>query len=104
MQAVVASLSQDFDLLIVDSPPLGVFADSAVLSSFLDGTLLVVDAAHSRRAPVRRAAEALAKAKANMFGVVLNRLSSPVYADYARYYGPHAEVAAGAGADSSRTA
>ena len=102
MQSVVTSLSQDFDLLIFDSPPLEVFADSAVLSSFLDGTLLVVDAARSRRASVRRAAEALAKAKANMFGVVLNRLSSPVYADYARYYGLPAEAAAGANADSSR--
>lgn len=72
MQSVVASLSAHYDLLIFDSPPLEVFADAAVLSSFLDGTLLVVDAARGRRAPARRAAEALAKAKANVFGVVLN--------------------------------
>ncbi len=103
MQSVVASLTSNFDLLVFDSPPLEVFADSAVLSSFLDGTLLVVDTARGRRAPVRRAADAVEKAKGNLFGVVLNRLSSPAYADYARYYGPPAEIPAAASADSSRT-
>ncbi len=100
----MASLSAHYDLLIFDSAPVEIFADSAVLSSFLNGTLLVVDAARSRRAPLRRAADALAKAKANVFGVVLNRFPSSVYAGYASYYGPRAEVAAGVGADSSRTA
>ncbi len=102
MQSVLTLLSADFDLLIFDSPSLEIVADSAVLSSLLDGTLLVVDAARSRRAPVRRAAETLAKARANMLGVVLNRLPSPVSADHARYYGPRDKVAAGASADLSQ--
>ncbi len=104
MHSVVASLSSTYDLVVFDSPPLEVFADSAVLSSFLDGTLLVVDAARGRRAPVRRAADAVEKAKGNLLGVVMNRHSSPAYADYARYYGPPAEVPASASPDSSRTA
>jgi capsular exopolysaccharide synthesis family protein len=101
MHSVLTRLSADFDLLIFDSPPLEIVADSAVLSSLLDGTLLVVDAARSRRAPARSAAETLATAKANMLGVVLNRLSWQASTDYARYYGPQARVAAGAGSDSS---
>ena len=103
MQSVVASLTSKYDLVVFDSPPLEVFADSAVLSSFLDGTLLVVDAVRGRRAPVRRAADAVEKAKGNLLGVVMNRHSSPAYADYARHYGPPAEVPAGAHPDSRRT-
>jgi capsular exopolysaccharide synthesis family protein len=104
MESAVATLSAHYELLIFDSAPVEMFADSAVLGSFLDGTLLVVDAARSHRAPLLRAAEALAKAKANVFGVVLNRLPSSTYAGYGSYYGPRAEVAAGVGADSGRTA
>lgn len=86
MRTVVRELGERFDLLLFDSPPLDVVADAAILSAFLDGTILVVDATKSRRTIVRRAREALAKANANVLGVVLNRLPEQAYSHYYDQY------------------
>ena len=74
MRTVLRQLQADEDLVIFDSPPLQAVTDSAILSSFLDGTLLVIDAEHSRQRTVRLGRETLAKAGANVLGAVLNRL------------------------------
>lgn len=104
MRTVLASLSATYDLLIFDSPALEVLSDSAVISSFVDGTILVVDAGRSRKEPVRRAREALTRANANMIGVVFNGFSEQPSADYERYYGANSEMASGTQIDSIRPA
>jgi non-specific protein-tyrosine kinase len=86
MRAIVERLKTRDDLLIFDSPPLQAVTDSAVLSSFLDGTLLVIDAGHTRRRSVLQAREALAKVGANVLGAVLNRFPARSRADDADYY------------------
>ena len=86
MKALVATLAENYDLLIFDSPPLEVFTDAAVLSSYLDGTILVVEARRGRRVKLRNAREALAKANANVMGVVINGLAPKAHSDYGRYY------------------
>jgi non-specific protein-tyrosine kinase len=86
MQAVLGFLKQSAGLIIVDSPPLQAVADAALLSSTLDGTLLVIDAARSRRRVVRVARETLTRAGANVLGAVLNRASSAAHLSYG-YYG-----------------
>jgi len=73
--------------VIFDSPPLQVVTDASVLSSFLDGTILVIDAGHSRRRPLRQAREALARADATVFGAVINRVSKGAPSNYSTYYG-----------------
>ncbi len=98
MRAVLEQLSSSVDLLVVDSPPLRAFADAAILSSFLDGTVFVVDASVSRRRAVRQGREALTRAAAHMLGVVLNRVPGAARVEYAGYYGKlAAEPQAGAG-------
>src|SRR6185295_19361218 len=56
------------DVLIIDSPPLRVVTDAAILSAFVDGTLLVIDATTSRRAAVRLGREALNRVNAQVDG------------------------------------
>jgi capsular exopolysaccharide family len=87
MRAILDRLKAGGDLLIFDSPPLQAVTDSAVLSSFLDGTLFVIDAGHSRPRTVRLGREALDRAGAKVLGAVLNRITVRVHADYADYYG-----------------
>ena len=89
MRAVVRALAEKYDLLLFDSPPLDVFADAAVLSAFMDGTVLVVDASKNRRKIVHQAREALAKANATVLGAVLNRLPEPTYSHYYENYGDY---------------
>jgi polysaccharide biosynthesis transport protein len=92
MRVIVDRLMSAGDLLIFDGPPLQVVTDSAILSSIADGTLLVVDSGHTRRAPVRQAREALAKAGANVLGAVLNRIPAKSRRDQADYYGGYVDT------------
>jgi succinoglycan biosynthesis transport protein ExoP len=91
MRIVLERLKSATDLVVFDSPPLQAVTDSAILSSFLDGTLLVIDAGRSRRRAVRPAREALARAGANVLGVALNRIAARTDSVYASYYGGHFE-------------
>lgn len=87
MQTVINRLREAADLVIVDSPPLLAVTDAAVLSSYLDGTLLVIDAAHSRRRVVRMAREMLTRAGATTLGAVLNRVPAVTRFGYGGIYG-----------------
>jgi non-specific protein-tyrosine kinase len=96
MRSVLASLSERYDMIVIDSPPLDVFTDSAVMSSFLDASILVIEVRRGRRAQVRAAREALAKANAHLIGVVLNGIQPKATSDYGRYYGAQSDAPGGA--------
>jgi protein-tyrosine kinase len=91
MRAVVDMLVKSETLVIFDSPPVEAVTDAAILGSFVDATLFVVDAQRSRRRAVRLARESLAKTGANVVGAVLNRVAARSRADdqgaYGDYYG-----------------
>jgi capsular exopolysaccharide synthesis family protein len=95
MRQVLERLRGAADIVVLDSPPVQAVTDAAILSSYVDGVLLVVDASHGRRRAVRESREALARAGANVLGVVLNRLPSAANASYAAYYGHDGEVPEG---------
>lgn len=95
-RTIFERLLKEYDLVIVDSPPVQVVADAIILSSYLDGTLLVIDAARTRRAAVRNGREALAKADATVLGAVLNRLPESTTDEqlyYGEYYGAGSSTA-----------
>jgi capsular exopolysaccharide synthesis family protein len=86
MHAVLERLKSEHDLIIFDSPGLQSVTDSAVLGSFLDGTILVIDSETSHRRIVRQAREALDRVGANVLGAVLNRLPAKRSAELADEY------------------
>ena len=89
MRTVVERLRDACDLLIFDTPPLQAVADAAVLSSFADGTLMVVHARRGHRSGIRQGRDDLARAGAAVLGVVLNGLPDTFQASYASYYGDY---------------
>ncbi|MEO8433470.1 MAG: polysaccharide biosynthesis tyrosine autokinase [Pyrinomonadaceae bacterium] len=90
MRKVLAALSERFAHIIVDSPPAISFTDAAILSTLVDGVILVVHGGHSSRAVVRRAKQQLVDVGAHIFGVVLNKVKLEAedyyYGYYSRYY------------------
>ena len=72
---VFAALRENFDLVLVDSPPVLPVTDAMVLSTYADGTLVVVAAGQTRHAALHRAAERFAQAKAPLVGIVLNQVT-----------------------------
>lgn len=85
MQRVVDALSASADLVLFDSPPIGLVTDAAMLASRVDGVILVIRAGKTRRETASRAREILEKVNARVLGVVLNdaHLGSGFY----RYHG-----------------
>jgi len=72
--ATMRGLTERFDVVLVDAPPLHGVADAAVLSKVTDGALLVVRANRTRTADVQRSTDLLERVGARLVGAVLNAL------------------------------
>ncbi len=85
MKQVMAELAEIADVIIYDSPPAVIVADAAILSERVDGTVFVIKVDKTRREVVQQAIFNLRQAEANLFGVVLNRVSKKTHSYY--YHG-----------------
>jgi non-specific protein-tyrosine kinase len=98
MRAILAELLERVDLVVIDSPPLQAVTDAAVLSSLVDGTILVVAAGKTRRGSLVRGRDALQRVGANVLGALLNGVSEGMDSGgafaYFGYYGAAGETAA----------
>jgi capsular exopolysaccharide synthesis family protein len=74
MKELLRVLSGKFDHILIDSPPLMNVTDPVILSTMVDGVILVIQAGRSTRDVLRRARQELASVGAKIFGVVLNNL------------------------------
>lgn len=83
---LVEEVSNKFDIVIIDTPPLGSIIDSALVSACADGTLLLVKAKTVDYKTVQRVKEQLEKANARIIGVVLNNIKKADYGSYRNYY------------------
>jgi capsular exopolysaccharide synthesis family protein len=88
MRRLVAALQKSFTHVVIDSPPIASFTDGVLISTMVDGVLLVVHGGKSSRHVVRRSRQLLQDVGAKIFGVVLNNinLQSHDYYYYQRYY------------------
>jgi polysaccharide biosynthesis transport protein len=86
MRRVLDKLSERFAHIVIDSPPVISFTDASILSTMVDGVVLVVHGGKSSRAVVRRAKQQLLDVGANIFGVVLNNVKLETQDYYSGYY------------------
>jgi capsular exopolysaccharide synthesis family protein len=89
MRRLISVLQANYTHVVVDSPPVSSFTDGVLISSMVDGVLLVVHGGKSSRHIVRRSKQLLNDVGAKIFGVVLNNvnLQSHDYYYYQSYYG-----------------
>lgn len=86
---VFAELRAQFDVVLVDGPPVLPVADALILTQFSDMTILVVRSGVTRRRALRRARHALARVESASLALILNAapLSGPDgYGYYGQYY------------------
>jgi capsular exopolysaccharide synthesis family protein len=85
---LLKAMAQRFDRVIIDSPPAGVVADAIVLSTQVDGTLVVLKAGQTSRDAAQRAVRSIADVNGRIFGAVLNDLdlNDQRYGQYYQYY------------------
>jgi capsular exopolysaccharide synthesis family protein len=86
MKDMLRLLADQYDHILIDSPPMINVTDPLILSTLVDGVLLVVEGGKTTRNVVRRARIELANVGARIFGVILNNvnLKREGYDDY--YY------------------
>ncbi len=96
---LVEEASREYDLVVLDAPPLLGFAEPLQMASVVDGVIVVARAGDTSRTALRSVIATLARLRANLVGVVLNevhRESSPGYYysynnRYNKYYSSEAK-------------
>jgi tyrosine-protein kinase Etk/Wzc len=89
MRKLIAEARESFDAVLFDTPPLLAVTDAAVLSTRVDGTVLVVRMGKTAREAVRRALLTLRAVHPRILGAVLNDVdfrSGSYYGGYGYYY------------------
>ena len=73
MKQILDELKSVAEVIIVDSPPVLVYADAIVLSGRLDGVIMVIQAGKSTRAAITQTLFDLQNANANLLGSIFNQ-------------------------------
>lgn len=94
MSELLSSLRERYDLVLLDSPPVGVVTDGVILSTKVDATIAVVRAHRTRMEFLERTNDEINRVGGPLLGVVLNEFdasqsygSSYKYYKYYKYYG-----------------
>src|SRR6266850_2531678 len=74
MRNLLEGACESFKYIIIDSPPIASFTDGVLISSLVDGVLLVVHGGRTSRQVVKRTRQMLQEIGARIIGVVLNKI------------------------------
>lgn len=86
MKELLKELQEQADFIIFDSPPVIAVTDALVLATQVDGVVLVLDFGEVTRDAAKQTKELLEKVKANILGVVLNKIDMEKEGQYYPYY------------------
>jgi len=90
MSQLVDKLEQEWDMILLDSPPIVAVTDASTISGEIDAIAMVVKAGTTERSAVDRALDVMRNVKAPLIGAILNGASQQSlggkYAYYYSYY------------------
>ena len=72
VREVLAEIAPNFDVVVIDSPPINLLADAALLGSAADAVMLVVRVGHTQVDDLRFAMDQLESTRAPVIGTLLN--------------------------------
>ena len=81
---ILKEVSQKYELVILDCPPVLLFADALIMGTHTDGNILVYQVGRMARRALKRAKDQLVNVKAPILGVVLNNVKT---SEMGSYYG-----------------
>lgn len=85
-EKMLEALKEEFDLIIIDTPPMGIGADATIVGRKVDGVLMVVRNNFVSKKSVKKVKDDLVRTGSKVVGVVLNRIEKH-QSDYYDYYG-----------------
>ena len=83
LKSLFAELKGIYDYVIVDSPPLGLVIDAAVIAAAADAAIMVLSSGKTRRKEAAEVLNQLKKSGTKILGAILNDAQKP----YGKYYG-----------------
>jgi capsular exopolysaccharide synthesis family protein len=89
MREALEAAAADYDMVLLDSPPVVSVADAVALATFADGVVMVVQTGKVPHEVIRRATGQILAVKGRILGVVMNGVNlkrDGYYYDYYRYY------------------
>ena len=91
MRDLLAELREQYDHIVIDTPPTLSVTDAVVLSPRADATILVIRSGQTTKQALRRSRDILMQVNAHVAGVLLNAvdLTSPDYYYYYEYQGKY---------------
>lgn len=88
MTAIIQHLKTQYDVILIDTPPLLAVTDAQIVASKCDGAILVVDQGRVKRDIGKKAIQNLQAVNARILGVVLNNVKRKANEEaYYYYYG-----------------
>lgn len=84
---MIDTVKELFDYIIIDTPPIGLVIDSAIIAQKADATILVTEAGSIKRRFVQKAKEQMEQSGAQFLGVILNKVDQQLgsYGAYGSY-------------------
>lgn len=86
MTTVIDELRQQYDMILIDTPPLLAVTDAQIVSTKSDGVVLVVDQGRVKREIAKKAVHNLQAVNARILGVVLNNVKRRAKEEAYYYY------------------
>jgi polysaccharide biosynthesis transport protein len=87
LRSILDEAEREYDLVVIDSPPLLGFAEPLEIAALADGVIIVARAGRTNRSAVASVVEQLKRVRANVIGIVLNGVRADMSAQY-YYYSP----------------
>lgn len=85
---MIDRLRKEFDYVILDTPPMGILTDAAIVAKHCDGTVLVIESGAISRRLEQKVKSSIENTGCRILGVVLNKVeanASPYYSKYGKY-------------------
>ncbi|WP_446745438.1 GumC family protein [Silvibacterium acidisoli] len=103
MRRLVNRCADQFDYVLLDSPPCATMSDAVMLSSMSEATILIVRERSSKRSVIRRVVDKLEASGTSVTGFVLNGVDQRS-SEYYAYYGDYGKYASAGLPTSSQKA
>ncbi|MEI6641215.1 MAG: polysaccharide biosynthesis tyrosine autokinase [Novosphingobium sp.] len=88
MHQVLEQLTERFDLVLLDSPPVLGLADSPIMAALVDGVVMVIQSDRSRRGSLKASLRRLRDMRTNILGGILTKFDPTDMGNrYSEYYG-----------------
>jgi len=88
---LIEEATREYDLVVLDAPPLLGFAEPLQMATAVDGVIVVARAGDTSRKALSSVITTLTRLRANLVGVVLNEVHREVSAGYYYYYGHYSK-------------